>query len=133
MARQRPSRPTFLACAALALLAGLAPAEDNPAPGPRQGATSDEPPGASPQRAPPDPSKKPAPSQAPAPEPPAAPGYPPEPPDSAGQCRPSAPVKAGRDGAYHPPGAQDYARTKALRCFGTPEAAQAAGFRPAGK
>jgi hypothetical protein len=46
-----------------------------------------------------------------------------------GSCPASAPIKATKTGIYHLPGNPYYARSKAVQCFATPQAAQAAGFR----
>src|SRR5262245_2993616 len=46
-----------------------------------------------------------------------------------GSCPASAPIKATKTGLYHLPGDPYYARSHAVQCFATPQAAQAAGFR----
>lgn len=51
-------------------------------------------------------------------------------PDGKGNCPPSAPIKVSKKGIYHMPDDSNYGRTNAKNCFSTPEAAQAAGFRP---
>jgi hypothetical protein len=54
-----------------------------------------------------------------------------EPLDS-GDCPASHPVKANdNSGIYHVPGGRFYNRTVAVRCYASPEAATADGFRPA--
>ena len=51
-------------------------------------------------------------------------------PDPDGGCRASHPVKANADsGIFHVPGGASYQRTKAERCYATPEEAEADGFR----
>ena len=52
-------------------------------------------------------------------------------PGSDGGCPASAPIKGniGRDRIYHLPGDPYYTRTKAEACFGSAQAAQAAGYR----
>jgi len=49
-----------------------------------------------------------------------------------GACPTSHPIKAKTaSGIYHQPGGRSYDRTRADRCYGTAEAAEADGFRPA--
>lgn len=51
-------------------------------------------------------------------------------PNTDGSCPPSAPVKVSQSGIYHlPTGDSNYARTRAVKCFTTAAAAQAAGYR----
>lgn len=51
-----------------------------------------------------------------------------------GSCPASAPVKVSRSGVYHlPTGDSNYGRTKAVNCFATAAAAQAAGYRAPGR
>ena len=53
-------------------------------------------------------------------------------PEPDGTCPEGYPIKAKRSsGIYHRPGMQAYARTKPDRCYPTPEAAEADGFRVA--
>jgi hypothetical protein len=47
----------------------------------------------------------------------------------AGSCPASAPVNVSRSGIYHLPGEAVYAKTRALHCFATREAAEDAGYR----
>ncbi len=49
-----------------------------------------------------------------------------------GGCPAGHPVKANdRSGIYHVPGGRFYDRTVAVRCYASPEAAAADGYRPA--
>jgi hypothetical protein len=49
-----------------------------------------------------------------------------------GECPVSHPIKVNESsGIFHVPGGRFYARTEAVRCYSTPEAATADGFRAA--
>jgi hypothetical protein len=56
--------------------------------------------------------------------------YPPSQPNEFGHCPSSSPIKGSRNHFYFLPGDPKYQRTKAEYCFATPEAAQAADYRP---
>src|SRR5262249_41824068 len=47
---------------------------------------------------------------------------------AAGACPAAAPIKVTKAGVYHLPGDPYYARSHAVQCFPSPEAAEAAGF-----
>ncbi|WP_264776793.1 sunset domain-containing protein [Deinococcus aetherius] len=52
------------------------------------------------------------------------------PPNADGSCPATAPIKVSKSGIYHlPSGDSSYARTKAVNCFASAVAAQAAGYR----
>lgn len=51
-------------------------------------------------------------------------------PNADGSCPVAAPIKVSKSGIYHQPsGDSSYARTKAVNCFASAAAAQAAGYR----
>lgn len=50
-------------------------------------------------------------------------------PDASGECPPEAPIKISGSGIYHTQSSQYYGRTKARRCFATPQSAEGAGYR----
>jgi micrococcal nuclease len=52
-------------------------------------------------------------------------------PDSSGACPLTHPVKVGASGIFHVPGGSSYERTKAARCYASPTAAEADGYRAA--